>query len=555
MSTSKTRKPPLLGIPPTVKVSDIAERQGLSARERMQQATMEMVSSQLHKPAPKAASGIITDPRMEVNDSWATMPIDLIGFYENNPRKANNAAYLELKESIRVNGILQPITITKRPGDSKYILFAGGNTRLSAIKELWAETGDPKFKETRVIIKTWRGEAAVMLAHMAENTQRNDMTFWDKANGTLSIKKMLEDELGKELSLRDLVDEMKVQGVTVSSTAIAIYLFAIKRLALVGPFLSLTSLQAMQPSINQMLRLHSLHEAGTEDEFFDSVIQPVCELFADKLVAEDQLQKSFPTESFIKACNEKLALHLGVSTSNVKKMLAVLDRFKNEATLDDLKRVCGNPAQENVRKEMQGASAATYVTSAEPAQKSEIQTTEEEVTIPAFLMHQQPVGDNKASEADGDDPVSNNVFVQEPTSLLSMLEQLIAKAGILSCHVKAERMPLGFYVGFPKDGPLDLKDNPQARQVAWWIVAMASGQFNSDLCKNFLPPGDPWRSLILEEGDDLHTLDELDLAIQNNIGGNGEFLPIPWLLDQDNQIGSLCLEILTMLKRGQRSQS
>jgi len=56
-----------------------------------------------------------------------------------------------------VNGILQPLSVTKRPGENHYILFAGGNTRLQAIRELWEETGDEKFRETRVIVKKWRG--------------------------------------------------------------------------------------------------------------------------------------------------------------------------------------------------------------------------------------------------------------------------------------------------------------------------------------------------------------------------------------------------------------
>jgi len=58
--------------------------------------------------------------------------------------------------------------------------------------------------------------------------------------------------------------------------------------------------------------------------------------------------------------------------------------------------------------------------------------------------------------------------------------------------------------------------------------------------------------LILEEGSQ-ETLGGLELAIQHNIGGQGEFLPIPWLLNPDNPIAGVCLELLLVIRGGAES--
>ena len=289
-------KKPLLGIPTHIRVTDIVKNQsqtppensrpelaGLSARERLKLESESLVREQLHKPSPRAASGQVTDPFMEVDDSWAVMPVMSIHFYENNPRTATNEVYEELKDSIRVNGILQPLSITKRPDEANYILYAGGNTRLKAIRELWEETKNPKYYETRVIIKKWRGEASVLLAHMAENTQRNDMTFWDKANGVLKIKEQLEADLGKSLSYRDLESELKKAGVGISLRSISQYNFATEKLSEVGRWLSGASLENIQPHLNLLFRLCSIWGGVNEHEFYSGTISPTCTEYADEL--------------------------------------------------------------------------------------------------------------------------------------------------------------------------------------------------------------------------------------------------------------------------------
>jgi len=135
---------------------------------------------------------------------------------------------------------------------------------------------------------------------------------------------------------------------------------------------------------------------------------------------------------------------------------------------------------------------------------------------------------------------------------MTLIQQVLVSAGLGSCYEPALGMPMGYCMGFPKDGPLDLKENAQSRQAAWWVLAMASGQFEPDVCRSGLDDSNEWRTLILEEGSQ-ETLGGLELAIQHNIGGQGEFLPIPWLLNPDNPIAGVCLELLLVIRGGAES--
>ena len=70
-----------------------------------------------------------TDCQIELN-------VDDVRPYENNPRRATNAKFDDIKESIRTSGLRSPLTVTRRPGESHFIVEAGGNTRLIALQQL-----------------------------------------------------------------------------------------------------------------------------------------------------------------------------------------------------------------------------------------------------------------------------------------------------------------------------------------------------------------------------------------------------------------------------------
>lgn len=549
------KKPPLLGIPPSVKITDLAARHGFQPKPEEEKRAMrdkfklELAKESLNVPAPNSRSSLRYDT--EVDDAWASLPVTSVHFYERNPRKANNEAFAELKESIRVNGILQPLSVTKRPGENHYILFAGGNTRLQAIRELWEETGDEKFRETRVIVKKWRGESAVLLAHMAENTQRNDMTFWDRANGTLELKKQLEDEGGQPLSHRDFESALKKAGVQVNLQSISAYRFAVERVPDIGPWLSGLSVRNIQPRLNLLLKLANHHDLE-EDTFYSQIVTPAAKGIAQDVMAGE----AFSADQFLAAVERALCSRLDIEARDMGRMLTAIERFPN-MTLEDLRKLCkpAPPASTAASAQVSRATlrpgrgetgpettAHAKATPQSDISKTRTPTVSVKVTGNNHSAAQQdssPVGAG-ASESEFPLPAPENRVVE-------LVQKIVVQAGLGSCYEAAPDMPLGYVMGFPKDGPLDLKEQAQSRQAAWWVLSMASGQFDPDTCRAGLDEANVWRGLILEESD-AQTLGGLELEIQHNIGGQGEFLAIPWLMNTENPIAGACLSLLSLIR-------
>jgi len=551
------KKPPLMNIPSSIKMVDLAAKHGFTPKSDSEKRTVRErlkleVSNSLNVPAPNSGSDLKHDT--EVDDSWASLPVTAVHFYERNPRKANNEAYAELKESIRVNGILQPLTVTKRPGEPHYILYAGGNTRLQAIRELWEETGDPKLRETRVIIKAWRGEASVLLAHMAENTQRNDMTFWDRANGTLEIKRQIEDERGAALTFREFEAEIRKFGLQTDLRTLSMYRFAVEKIADVGPWLSGLSVRTIQPRLNLLLKLANHHDIE-EGAFYAEVVTPAAKAVAGMVLEESH---AFAAELLLGRCGASLSARLELNERDMGKMLTAMERFP-DMTLEDLQRIC--KPQRPVNPALGGIH-----TQSTPESVGQEQGKSSQPIAPASRLPGRATSANPAATEHGE--CSQRVSSTAPHStvslppistesgeqgrLLTLIQQVLVSAGLGSCYEPAPGMPMGYCMGFPKNGPLDLKENAQSRQAAWWVLAMASGQFEPDVCRSGLDDSNEWRTLILEEGSQ-ETLGGLELAIQHNIGGQGEFLPIPWLLNPDNPIAGVCLELLLVIRGGAES--
>ncbi len=172
-----------------------------------------------------------TEPRAECQ---IELMVDEIRPYEHNPRRAENAKFDDIKESIRTSGLRSPLTVTRRPGESHFIGEAGGNTRLLALRQLWAETRDPRYQKLVVLFRPWRSESHVLTAHLIENEQRGEMTFWDKASGIVALKSRLETELGRTLTLRPLEDALHAQGLSVNTATLGLYLYATERLRTLG---------------------------------------------------------------------------------------------------------------------------------------------------------------------------------------------------------------------------------------------------------------------------------------------------------------------------------
>ena len=243
-------------------------------------------------------------------DCQIELAVDEIRPYENNPRRVTNAKFDDIKESIRTSGLRSPLTVTRRPGESHFIVEAGGNTRLVALQQLWAETRDLRYRNLVVLFRPWRSESHVLTAHLIENEQRGDMTFWDKAAGLVALKGRLEAELGHALSLRSLEDALHGLGLSVNTATLAHYLFALERLRTLGeavPDLSGLDVKTLQPRLNALKRYAQSRMSLSEDDLYAQIFEPV---FREVATQYPRTQR-FSVPSTCEACEVALARHLG----------------------------------------------------------------------------------------------------------------------------------------------------------------------------------------------------------------------------------------------------
>jgi ParB family protein of integrating conjugative element (PFGI_1 class) len=248
------------------------------------------------------------------------LSLDEIRPYEHNPRRNDNLRFDDIKESIRTGGLRNPLTVTRRPGDEHYIVESGGNTRLLAFRQLWEETRDQRFGRLVVLYRPWRSESHVLTAHLIENEQRGEMTFWDKATGIVALKKRLEAEQGKALTLRPLEDTLHALGLSVTTATLALYLFATERLSILGeglPRLTGLDVKTLQPRLNALKRWAQAHSDWDEDTLYDQVFNPAFERLVGSRGGDGQLRMG----RVIEACEVSLAAALRMSLKDLRLSL------------------------------------------------------------------------------------------------------------------------------------------------------------------------------------------------------------------------------------------
>lgn len=169
---------------------------------------------------PTGTTAAMSDP---IADTPMVLSIDVVLPWEDNPRTTRNPRYEELKESIRNRGLDTPPPITRRPGEEKFRIRNGGNTRLTILKELFQETGDPKFQVINFLFRPWdqaRGEIIMLTGHLAEDL-KGELKFIERAVGVGNAKALYESEGGEQIGIRELSRRLTKDGYPVSASHIS----------------------------------------------------------------------------------------------------------------------------------------------------------------------------------------------------------------------------------------------------------------------------------------------------------------------------------------------
>ncbi|MBS92022.1 MAG: hypothetical protein CMM95_03105, partial [Rickettsiales bacterium] len=140
------------------------------------------------------------DFKAKDSSTQSTLPIQNLVSGKFQPRKNFDLAELEeLAESIRANGILQPILV--RPMTNKASSF-----EIIAGERRWRASQIAKLHEVPVIIREFDDETALGVA-MIENLQRSDLNLMEEAEGYRTLmntfqytQEKLSSQLGKSRS-------------------------------------------------------------------------------------------------------------------------------------------------------------------------------------------------------------------------------------------------------------------------------------------------------------------------------------------------------------------
>ncbi len=162
----------------------------------------------------------LSDP---IADTPMVVTLDQLRPYDHDPRKKRNPAYDEIKASIRERGLDAAPAITRRPGEDRYIIRNGGNTRLAILRELWSETKDEQYFRISCLFRPWpeRGEIIALTGHLAENELRGGLTFIERALAIEKAREFYELESGATLSQSELARRLAADGYPVQQSYIS----------------------------------------------------------------------------------------------------------------------------------------------------------------------------------------------------------------------------------------------------------------------------------------------------------------------------------------------
>ncbi|WP_404298975.1 hypothetical protein [Alicycliphilus denitrificans] len=464
------------------KMSDITKT---SAQEKRLSAARQALTS-----TTRNATADI-DPMDEADGSVTVLSPFEIDPYAKNPRLRPNPKRAELKASMSAEGrITNTITVTRRSPNDKYTPYGGGNTRIQIAQELLNE-GDQRFAQLTVITVKWPGDAAVISAHLSENDNRGDISFWERAQGVASFKKTFEEENKTILSAAELNNVLKKKGLNYGIRMIQNFAFAVEHLSLIGAWLRTEDVNGViKPNYGACLDVSKQFDKAKEvkeaiDEIFLMYCQDLEAMDAANLEKDpaEREEVKIDLQSLITDIQSVSSKALGLHADD---MPAVLQAFLSQPKMsaDELLKVrAGNTAS----------------------------------GVPSSSGKQSPLGGMLGSVAGGNiQPFQNKPSSKQPAPGKSGNEQdrlasfqkrltteLIAlndEVPIADFIVIDPDMPLGFLVDIPES--MDISKDKQLseeqsafRESAWAILAMVSGQCNLDVVSKSTVPS-KWMKAI-----------------------------------------------------------
>lgn len=307
----------------------------------------------------------LSDP---ISDTPMVLTLDQVLPWHDNPRTTRNPKYDELKESIRHRGLDTPPPVTRRPGEDKYRIRNGGNTRLEILNELYKETGDERYFRFNCLFRPWdkqRGEIIALTGHLAENDLKGDLKFIERAVGVKKAKVLYEQESGGEnISQRELARRLKADGYPVSQSHISKMLDTVEFLLPAIPVMLYSGLG--KPQIEKLLSLRKSASSCWARLYAGEGIDFEM-MFQDTLAIFDSSPDEFIFERFQDELIDQMKRPLGLRYDQILLEITNGQQEQRRGTLVDLPTPAAPPEIPPVGQENPAASTTGQAQTQSPA--------------------------------------------------------------------------------------------------------------------------------------------------------------------------------------------
>lgn len=489
---------------------------------------------------PNAAAGM--RPGVEFG-GFMTVPCTEILPYDRNPRLSANPKYEEIKAAIRKRHGLQDSTlsITRRPGSNRYMLYMGGNTRLQILQELYSETQDPAYLMVKCVFVDWRSEADTLSAHLVENEARADTTFFEKARGVAMLKSEIERERDTRLSLAQLSEETRKLGMLRGASTLIEYLFAVEHLEKAALWLTKDATNRLRTTSQSLAQIADA--LNVDSQTFDGCMSSAFKTIDDQSDASDGKSRTqtLSTAERVEDLRDRmiasLAQHLGASDVALKRLV---NDAQGKASPERIRAALGAARKNGDDPKADSTKARTPIVETTEKPSVTTQTT-------TGLDEKSPPKSAKTTQSPSTDaPIAGAGFVEnEPTdsahdddpavlfeAQLSRFCQHFALHELLRL---SDSMPYGFWIEWPETNTpfdaLDTDDVPgKERALAYLVLVSLSGQLDTQTAP-LLPADSRWYERFTAGSFD-HPDGPFDLQYQDVlmglVGDNGGTFGMGW---------------------------
>lgn len=441
------------------------------------------------------------------------LTLEQIKPYDRNPRRERNPLYDDIKESIQAKGGLNnPFNVTRRPGEPLYMIESGGNTRLQILNELYRETGEERYFRLHVLYQPWKSEIHVLTAHLIENEKRGEMLFIDKALAIREFKQMYEQEDGRSLSLRNLLDRLKEHGYAVNLNLLSRTDYAVDVLLPAIPEALRAGLG--RPTIERIRQLEKAFSsywtqiAQQDEDLFG-------EIFSDALAENNRAE--WDNDALRNTLEERMVEYLDVPLRSLRLDIDALLYGKRHATDEPIISLAANAESAPVEEPFSPppgtsyqATAAPPESFASPQQRTHYggphsgTTPSPGDTTPSALPLVQSDDVNNDEEHRPD--TTQDIFGHRKAAHEAAY-QLADAYGLAKCLSPSPDWGLGFLVDLPDEtltppegAHLNAKQRWQRvmRQWVWWMLYLCSEETAQPERIPNLPESMELRRLYLE---------------------------------------------------------